>query len=69
MEVKPARMRTIKASMAEIKALDADTAVTEWFIRNLCKENKVKHYNTGKKILVNLDDLLKYLSFDTDDEA
>ena len=56
------RMRTISESVAEIKALDAKSAVTANCIRTLCKDGKVHCVFTGKKILVDLDDLLKYLS-------
>lgn len=56
------RMKTIKQCFEEIKKLDPETAVTQWFIRSLCKDNKVKHFMTGCKILVNFDDLLRYLN-------
>ena len=62
MNEKLTRMRTIKQCYEEIKALDTNTAITEWFIRCLCKDNKVKHFMSGSKILVNLDDLLNYLN-------
>ncbi len=60
-----ARMRTVQECYEEIKTLDNGTAVTQWFIRNLCKHNKVKHFMTGKKILVNFDDLLSFLNFES----
>lgn len=56
------RMKTVEQSAKAIKELDPETAITEWFIRCLCKENKVKHFMTGTKILVNYDDLLRYLN-------
>jgi len=56
------RMRTISESVAEIKELDEKSAVTANCIRTLCKEGKVHCVFTGKKILVDLDALLKYLS-------
>ena len=62
MNEKLTRMRTIKQCHEEIKALDSNTAITEWFIRCLCKDNKVKHFMSGSKILVNFDDLLNYLN-------
>ena len=62
MNEKLTRMRTIKQCHEEIKALDTNTAITEWFIRCLCKDNKVKHFMSGSKILVNFDDLLNYLN-------
>lgn len=58
------RVKTVEQSFAEIKKLDPDTAITSWFIRCLCKENKVKHFMSGTKILVNYDDLLVYLNFE-----
>ena len=59
------KMRTIKECAIEIKELDPASAITEWFIRALCKENKVKHFMTGKKVLVNFDDLISYLNFES----
>jgi len=58
-----ARMKTVEKSLMEIKKIDPDTAISEWFIRCLCRENKVKHFMTGTKILVNYDDLLNFLNF------
>ena len=59
------RIRTIQQCLNEIRVLDSQTAVTENFIRNLCKDNKVKHFKSGNKYLVNLDDLLDFLSYTT----
>ena len=56
------RMRTVSESVAEIKEIDAKSAVTANCIRTLCKDGKVHCVFTGKKILVDLDALLKYLS-------
>ena len=56
------RMRTVSESVAEIKEIDAKSAVTANCIRPLCKDGKVHCVFTGKKILVDLDALLKYLS-------
>lgn len=55
------RMRTITETIAEIKAIDEQSAVTPNCIRNLCKSGKVRCVFTGKKLLVDLDDLFKYL--------
>ncbi len=57
-----ARMRTINEAAAEIKAADPQSAVTVNFVRRLCKEDKIRHFFTGKKILLDLDSLLEYLS-------
>ena len=56
------KMKTVQQCFQSIKMLDSETAITEWFIRSLCKDNKVKHFMSGNKILVNYDDLLKYLN-------
>jgi len=56
-------MRTVKEAYYEIKALDPNTSITEWFIRCLCHDGKVKHFKAGKgKILLDLDALRYYLS-------
>lgn len=65
MNLTVARMKTIKQCFEEIKKLDPDTAISQWFIRCLCKENKIKHFYTGSKILVNFDDLINYLNQET----
>ena len=56
------RMRTINESVAIIKEMDEQSAITENCIRTLCKEGKVHCVFTGKKILVDLDALLAFLS-------
>lgn len=61
------RIRTIQQCLNEIKSLDPCTAVTENFIRTLCKNNQVKHFKSGSKYLVNLDNLLDYLRFEVID--
>ncbi len=56
------RMRTINESVAIIKEMDAQSAITANCIRTLCKEGKVHCVFTGKKILVDLDALIAFLS-------
>ena len=56
------RMRTIEQCEKLIKQIDEGSAITEWFIRCLVRDNKVLHFNTGKKVLVNFDNLLEYLN-------
>lgn len=58
---KPARYRTIKQCVAEIKKIDGDSAITEYFVRQLCKSNKIQYFASGNKSLVNFDSLLSYL--------
>lgn len=57
------RIRTIQQCLNEIKILDPCTAVTDNFIRTLCKKHQVKHFKSGTKYLVNLDNLLSYLNY------
>lgn len=56
------RMRLIKECVAEIKALDPGTAVTEYYIRGLVKTGKIPVAMAGNKALINLDGLLNYLA-------
>lgn len=55
------RMRTIKECMEEIKKADPNTAVREYFIRDLVNSNSIVHISAGRKTLINLDVLFEYL--------
>lgn len=55
------RMRTIRNIVAEIKALDPGSEVTEYFVRKLVKDGTVKPTWAGNKALINLDDVLDIL--------
>lgn len=57
------RSRTVKECLEYIKTLDPDTAITEWFIRTLCKDNKIQYFASGKKLLINLDNLISYINY------
>ena len=65
----PPRYRTIGDCLKEIKRLDPQTAITEWFIRNLCKQNKITYFASGNKSLVNLSELLAYLGYSANDNT
>ena len=54
-------MRTINEALALIKAQDPDTAVTYNFIRNLLESDSVRHFRSGKRYILNFDDLLTAL--------
>ena len=56
-----AKMRTINESVALIKAADPDYAITYNFIRKLISENKIKYFMSGKKVILNFDDLLRII--------
>lgn len=58
-------VRTIPQCLDELKKIDPQTAITEWFLRCLCRDNKVKHYRNGNKIFICYDELLKYFGRDT----
>lgn len=61
--IKTPRYRTVRECVAELKKLDNGTAVTEFFVRQLCKKKEIKYLASGSKSLVLYDDLLRYLGF------
>lgn len=58
-------LRSIKKAFDIIKEQDEDTSITVHTIRTWCKEGKIKYLNAGKKILVDMDSLLDYISMKT----
>ena len=58
------RMRTAPGALEIIKATDPDTAVTLRYIRRLIATEAVPHVDAGRKKLVNVDQLLKFLGGD-----
>lgn len=59
------RMRTAPKIVAEIKALDPGSEVTEHYIRQLVKAGMVPVVWAGNKALINLDDVLSLLRLGT----
>ena len=57
-----ARMRTINESLQLIKELDSQSAITYNFIRNLVKGNQIRSFQSGKRTIINYDDLLKIIN-------
>lgn len=57
-----AKMRSIYEALALIKKEDEDTAITYNSIKKLCSENKVNHFMSGKKIILDYDDLVRVLT-------
>lgn len=55
------RMRTPTKIVAELKALDPGTEVTEYYIRQLVRNGAVPVVWAGNKALLNLDDVLTLL--------
>ena len=60
------RMRTAAKIVAEIKAIDPGTEVTEYCIRQLVKVGAVPVVWAGNKALINLDDVIALLYQGTD---
>ena len=56
-----ARMRTAAGALEIIKSEDPGTAVTLRYIRRLITTGAVPHVDCGRKKLVNVDNLLKFL--------
>lgn len=59
------RMRTAAKIVAEIKALDPDTDVTESWVRRMAKQGTVPVIWAGSKALINLDDVLDLMRLGT----
>ena len=62
------RMRTVHEAAQELRALDPDTAVTEYHIRQLALRGTLPIVRAGRKKLLNLDLLLEYLADPTADK-
>ena len=56
------RMRTVQEAAEELRQMDANTAVTEYHIRQLAINNIIPRVKAGKKYLINLDALIAYLA-------
>ena len=62
------RMRTVHEAAQELKAIDEHTAVTEYHIRQLALSGVLPRVQAGRKLLINFDLLLEYLSDPTADK-
>ena len=65
-QVRIPRMRTAAKIVAEIRAVDPGTEVTEYYIRQLVKTGSVPVVWAGNKALINLDDVISLLRLGTD---
>lgn len=59
------RMRTAAKIVAELRALDPETDVSEYWVRQRIKSGDVPVVWAGNKALVNLDDVLELLHMGT----
>jgi len=55
------RIRTVRQCTAYLKSQDAESCISEFYIRQLIKNNQIKYFSSGSKKLVDLDYLLGYL--------
>ena len=55
-------MRTLDECFAEIKAMDENTAISKYCIRQLAISGKIPTIMCGRKRLINLDALIEYIS-------
>ena len=56
-----ARMRTIQKAVQHIKTQDPESALSEWYLRQLLRSGKLKHHKAGNKYLVDIDYLDEFL--------
>ncbi len=56
------RMRTIPEAAAELRKVDPNTAVTPYAIKQMVLNGEIPHIKAGKKRLINMDILERYLS-------
>ena len=56
------RMRTIQQCAAYLKEQDPRSCIGEWCIRQMVNRGEIPIIRSGRKILVNLDMLIEYLS-------
>ena len=54
------RLRTIDGAYKEIRSQDEHTAITKYRIRELVINGEIPARKSGKKWLIDLDDLFKY---------
>lgn len=62
MSLSTPRMRTVPEAAQELRALDPNTAVTPYHIRQLALNGTLPTVKAGRKKLINLDLLLEYLA-------
>ena len=62
------RMRTVHEAAQELKAIDPNTAVTEYHIRQLALSGVLPRVQAGRNLLINFDLLLEYLQNPTADK-
>ena len=59
---KMSRVRTLKEAHSIIKAEDSGSSISYTFIRRLVLQNKIPTLKSGKKRLIDVDVLIKYIN-------
>lgn len=57
-------IRTIKGVVAELKKIDPDCAITEYYIRQLCREDKIPYHRSGVKYLIDVNEVKKLFNME-----
>ena len=57
-------LRSIQKSFDIVKAGDPETGNTVHTIRQWCKQGKIKCLTAGNKVLVDMDSLMNYITFE-----
>lgn len=56
------KLRTIRETLLELKTQDPNTPISECYLRRLIKQEVIPHYNSGRRLFVNLDDVYRYFN-------
>ena len=54
-------MRTIKQAVQQIKQDDPESCISEWWIRQLVKSDKLKCHKAGNRHILDMEALEKFL--------
>lgn len=55
------RIRTITETIQMLKQIDPDTSLSEFLVRKLANNYKIRSIKTGKKLLIDFDSLIAFL--------
>jgi hypothetical protein len=55
------QLRTVNDTVRMLREIDGGSGLTEYFIRCLCKQDKIKTLQVGTKILIYWQSLIEYL--------
>lgn len=55
------KLRTVEQAYQDIKSVDKNSSVTRNYIRSLANSGKIPAHKSGRKLLINMDVLEKYL--------